>query len=193
MAKVTGLSTTTPDYLLLDTGAFFKNFSIGTDTPATASSKCLGATDGGGTFSAIPTVRQVSVDGGKTNVKGLQTIDEWVITLSVNVKEITAANIKLACGGATSTSSTTITSYTEIKFNDDFTDDDYVDNITWVGTLKGSTKPIYIQLTNAISLNGFTLAVADKSEATVPITLTANYDLADLDAIPAIIYYPPID
>lgn len=187
---ITGLNSGTPEKLLLDAGAFFKNFVLGTDTPATASAKCLGATDGGGTYSAMPTVRQVSVDGGKTNVKGLQTIDDWVITMTVNVKEVTAANIQLALGAATATTSSTVTSATEITFNEDFADDDYVTNITWIGTIKGKNDPVYIVLDNALSLNGLSLSMADKSEATIPITLTANYDLANLDKVPSKVIYP---
>ena len=37
---IRGLTTATPDNLLLGVGAFYKDFVIGTDTPATASSKC---------------------------------------------------------------------------------------------------------------------------------------------------------
>lgn len=187
---ITGLTSATPSNLLLDAGAFFKNFVVGTDTPATASAKLLGATDGGGTFSAVPTVRQVSVDGGKTNVKGLQTIDEWVATMSINLKEHTLDNIKLALGACTVGTAQNPTGYTKVTGNEDFADTDYVDNITWVGTIKGKTKPVIIVLKNALSINGLNLTVADKGEATIPVTITGNYALDKLDEAPFEIYYP---
>ena len=69
---IRSLRTTTPENLLLGVGAFYKNFVIGTDTPATATSKLLGATDGGGTLAIVPQIRQVSVDGAPGDVKGLK-------------------------------------------------------------------------------------------------------------------------
>jgi hypothetical protein len=39
-------------------------------------------------------------------------------------------------------------------------------------------------------LNGLALAVADKNEALVPITLTGHYSLDKLDEVPFDIYYP---
>ena len=44
----TGLTTKTPDNLLLDAGAYFKNYDIAKDTPETAKDKLIGATQGGG-------------------------------------------------------------------------------------------------------------------------------------------------
>ena len=69
-------------------------------------------------------------------------------------------------------------------------DSDYVDNITWAGTISGTDEPVYIVLKNALSLNGLNLAVADKAEAVLPITLTAHYDRNDLENPPYEIIYP---
>lgn len=187
MSKVTGLTSSTPTNLLLGAGAFFKNFVVGTDTVATATEKLLGATDGGGSFSAVPTVRQVSVDGGKANIKELQTIDQWTATMSMNLKEVTKANLELAIGAMKESS---MTDYTKIEAKDDFASTDYCDNIVWIGTIKGKTKPVIIELKNALSINGLSLTFADKNEATIPVTITANYDLTDLEASPFAVYYP---
>lgn len=190
MGIITGLTKNTPEKLLLDAGAFFKDYDVTTDTPATAASKLIGATQGGGSFSAVPTIRQMEVDGSKGNVKGLEAIDGWVVTMVANVKEVTADNIQLALGAATQAISESPENYTKITAKEAFDTTDYIDNLTWVGTLKGSDVPVIIILKNATSLNGLTLTVADKAEAVIPITLTGHYVLANLDDTPFEIYYP---
>lgn len=189
MAVITGLNTNTPQNLLLDAGAFFKNYIVGTDTPSTASAKCLGATSGGGSFNAVPSVRTIEVDGGKGNVRDLMGIDSWEVTMVANVKEITKSNIELALG-AFEAGTSTDTNYDAIVGKVDFEADDYATNITWIGRIKGKTNPLIIQILNPISQNGLNLTVEDNNEATVPITLTGTYSLSDLDTPPFIIYYP---
>lgn len=189
---ITGVTSTTPTKLLLGAGAFFKNYDPATDTPATAAAKLIGATQGGGSFSAVPTIRKIEIDGVKGNVKGLQTIDEWVVTLTSNVKEISVDSIKLALGAATSSASTTPAGYSKITGNADISNSDYLTNLTWVGTLSGSDKPVIIVVENALSMNGLSLSVADKNEAVIPITVTGNYDDSDLETPPFEIYYPTL-
>lgn len=185
-----GITASTPDNLLLDAGAFFKNYDPKTDTPETAATKLIGATQGGGSFNAVPTVRPIEIDGAKGAVAGLETIDAWAITMVANVKEITADNLKLALGAATISTSTSPSGYKKITGNNDITITDYVDNVTWIGKLKGSVKPVIIVMKNALSINGLNLTVADKAEAVIPITLTAHYASDKLDEVPFEIYYP---
>ena len=189
---ITGLTSKTPQNLLLGAGAFFKNYDVKTDTPEKAAAKLLGATQGGGSFNAVPTVRQITVDGGKTNVKELETIDDWVVTMVVNAKEITATNIALALGAVKSEDAETPAGYKKITGKEDFEQSDYQDNITWIGKLKGNDNPVVIVIKNALSLNGLSLSVADKNEATVPITLTGHYNLDNPDEVPFEIYYPKV-
>lgn len=179
----TGLSSTTPSKLLLDAGAFFKGYDKEkTYAQNVTDGKLIGATAGGGSFSAVPTVRKIEVDGAKENVEQLQTIDQWVVTMTANVKEITADSLQLALGASANSSGT-------ITGKEDFTEDDYND-ITWVGKLSGSSNPVIITVKNAVSLNGLSLTMADKAEAVIPITLTGHYSLDDLDTPPFEIIYP---
>lgn len=193
MARFTGLSTSTPDELLLDSGVFLKGEyrTKAAVLAAIGTANCLGATNGGGTFAAVPTVRQAQVDGGVTNIKDLEVIDDWVVTMTANVKSQTVNNIKLALGAAI-VDTTTDTGYTTITGGTEFADSDYTD-ITWAGKLNGHSNPVIIILHNAVSLNGFNLSVADKDEATVAITLTGHYDLSDLDTAPFEILFPNAD
>lgn len=192
----TGVSTNTSKHLQLDAGAFFKNFDPTTDTFDTAkATKLIGATAGGGSFAAVPTIRRIEVDGLKGATKGYETIDEWEVTLTANVKEITSDTLKLALAtgsyaGAKSPSSETSNNYNKITAANDIADADYLTNVAWVGRLSGSLLPIIIIVKNALATNGLTLTVADKSEGVIAMTLTGHYTVSDLDTPPFEIYYP---
>ena len=190
MTVYSGFTATTAEKLLLDAGAFFKDFIVGTDTYATAvtASKLLGATQGGGTFSAVPSIRDIPIDGVKGRAKGLQSIDEWVVTLTVNVKEVSEEILTLALGTGVSAEGTT--GYKTITAGNDLVTADYVTNITWVGRLSGQALPVIIVVKNALSTGGLTLATADKSESTIALTFEGHYDSTELDSPPFEIHYP---
>jgi len=191
MANYSGYTAETPKSLLLDAGAFFKNFYVGTDTFASAvtAGKLIGATSGGGTFSAIPTIRKIEVDGIKGAAKGLQVIDEWVITLMANVKEVKKSTIQNALA-ASSVDTATSANYDIITAKNEIALTDYIDNITWVGLLSGTNAPVVIQVYNALNTGGLTVNVADKAEAVLALTFMGHYTDTDLNTPPFKIYYP---
>ena len=191
----TGVTANTAKHLQLDAGAFFKNFDPATDTFASASSKLIGATAGGGSFAAIPTIRRIEVDGLKGATKGYEALDEWQVTITANVKELTVGALELALttGSHTSVkspSSEASNNYEKIVAANDIADSNYTTNVTWVGRLSGSNLPIIIVVKNALATNGLTLTTADKSEGVVAMTLTGHYTVSDLDTPPFEIYYP---
>ena len=99
----------------------------------------------------------------------------------------------LATGSYTATkspSNATSNNYNKIVASNEIADSNYIDNITWIGTLSGSALPVIIVLKNALCTNGLTLTTADKSEGVVSLTLTGHYDPAYLDNPPFEIYYP---
>lgn len=193
-----GFNKKTMEKLLLDAGAFFKNFSYGNEEgendtydSAVAAGKLLGATKGGGEFSAVAAIRQIEVDGVKGRAKGLETIDSWDVYLKATVLETSAETIKLALGSAT-VDAESDDKYDIITGNADISVDDYVDNITWVGKLSGSEEPVIIQVFNALNTDGLKLTVQDKSEATLPMTFYGHYTPDDLDTPPFKVLYPKI-
>lgn len=193
-----GVTANTPKHLQLDAGAFLKNYDPTTDTWATAKgTKLIGATAGGGSFSAVPTIRRVEVDGVKGATKGFEALDEWVVTMTANVKEITAEAIQLALANGTSTAvkspgTEVSNNYNKVTASNDLADSNYLTNLTWVGKLSGSALPVIIVLKNALCTNGLTLTTADKAEGVVAMTFTGHYDPANLDTVPFEIYYPII-
>ena len=189
---ITGLTSSTPEKLLLDAGAFYKNYDFTKTYDKQDVGSLIGATAGGGSFSAVPQVRKIEVDGGKTNVKQLEVIDGWVVTMTANVKEVTATTLELALGAFKETDATEagITGCKRIVGKENFESTDYAENLTWVGKLSGSEKPVIVSIKNAMCLNGLSLTMADKSEAVIPVTVTGHYDLSDLDTPPFEIIYP---
>lgn len=193
---ISGVTSNTSKHLQLDAGAFLKNYDPTTDTWATAkATKLIGATAGGGSFAAVPTIRRIEVDGVKGATKGFEALDEWQVTMTANVKELTADLLKMALAtgsyaGAKSPSSETSNNYNKITASNELADSDYLTNITWVGRLSGSSIPVIIVLKNALCTNGLTLTTQDKNEGVVALTLTGHYDPSHLDDPPFEIYYP---
>lgn len=189
MKTYTGFNANTADNLLLDAGAFFVNFEVGTDTYETAkATKLLGATRGGGEFKAAMTVRQIEIDGVKGRAKGLEVNDAWEVYLKATVLEINKETLKHAL--ASSKAGTGSEGYDEIVGNNDIELTDYIDNITWIGKISGSDKPVIIQVLNALNTDGLTLTVSDKNEATMVMTFYGHYATDDLDNPPFKIFYP---
>lgn len=191
MKKYSGFTTDTAQSLLLNAGAYFKNYDVDTDTfdSAVLAGKLLGATKGGGEFSAVPEIRQIEVDGVAGRAKGLEVIDSWDIYLKANVLEIKEETIKTGLT-ASNVDTTSNNDYDIITANNNLEVSDYIDNITWVGTLSGSEKPVIIQIENALNTDGLKFTTTDKNEATIALTFYAHYTQNDLDTPPFKIYYP---
>lgn len=191
MKKYSGFTTETAKSLLLNAGAYFKNYDVSTDDfdSAVAAGKLIGATKGGGEFSAVPEIRQIEVDGVAGRAKGLETIDSWDIYLKANVLEVKETTIQSGLA-ASSVDTSTNTDYDIITASNNLEVSDYIDNITWVGTLSGSNKPVIIQIFNALNTEGLKFSTTDKAEATISLTFYAHYTQDDLDTPPFKIYYP---
>lgn len=195
---ISGITAKTPENLVLDAGAFFKNFNVespdGGTTPAdtfesaVTAGKLLGATKGGGGFSAVPQIRPIEVDGARGAVKGMQIIDGWDVKMTAKIVEVTPATIAAALG---TTTTTTVSSKTKITAKVCISDEDYIKNITWVGNLSGSEDPVIIQVYNAFNTKGLEFAFADKGEAIIDTEFVGHYG-DDLSTPPFVIYYPAI-
>lgn len=190
MKTYSGYTEKTPKNLLLDAGAFLKNYDLEKDTfeDAVAAGKLLGATQGGGEFSAVPVVRQIEIDGVKGRAKGLESIDAWEVYIKANVLEVTEETIKVALCASVEGGSNA--KYTTIKGKNYISLDDYIENITWVGTLSGSDEPVILQVFNAINTDGLKITTQDKKESIVATTFYGHYDTEKLDEPPFAIHYP---
>lgn len=188
---ISGFTSKTAEHLLLDAGAFFKDYDVAEDTfeSAVSAGKLLGATRGGGQFNATPEIRQIEVDGVKGRAKGLEVLDSWEVTLGANVLEVTTDTLKMALA-ASEVAPDGAEGYDKVQAKNYLALEDYIDNITWVGTLSGSDKPVIIQVFNVLNMGGLSLQTQTKNEAVTALTFTGHYDAADLDHPPFAIYYP---
>lgn len=191
METYSGFTSNTPKNLLLDAGAFYKNYDVATDTPATASAKLIGATRGGNEFTAKPTVRDIPVDGVKGKAKGLRILDDWDVSLTANVLEMKTSVLDSALATGIVDTSSNLT-YDIVTAANAIVAGDYLDNVTFIGTISGSGNPIIIQVFNALCVDGISIKSEDKKEAVLKLKFEGHYDTDNLSTPPFKIYYPKI-
>jgi hypothetical protein len=178
---LTGVTSTTKTNLQLGAGVLTTAY---TQNGTIEEADIIGATRGGGSFTAVPTERSIEADGIPTNVKGFKVIDEWVVTLNTTMIEFKEATIKLALGGGAT--STTDSSVTTIKATNKVNDTDYKD-VYWIGDTADG-KQIVIKIKNALNSGGLNFTITNKGEGSFALQLVGHYDLADLDSAPFEIY-----
>lgn len=189
--RYTGYTEGTMERRVTGAGAYFKNYDITTDTFTTAvtANKLIGATKGGGEFKAIPSIRQVEVDGVPGKVKGMEEIDSWDVTMTANVIEVTADTLAMALA-ASDITKVEGKNYKCIKGKNTIDVSDYDDNITFLGTVTGFNDPIIIQVYNTLSVAGLTFGTKDKDDTVIPMNFTGHYDASALDEPPFAIFVP---
>lgn len=182
--------------LQLNAGIFIKDFDYSSTADAsalktaiaaaiTAGTDILGATRGGGTFTATREIRTPEVDGMRYGFKGSDFVDSVDAFLSTTLIEVTPDSVAACLGNATSTTSgkkTTIKMHTAIE------DGDYLTNICWIGDLADG-RLVLICLKNALNTADFTLTFTDKGEGTLAAEFHArqaevnDYDYAPFEIV----------
>lgn len=171
---LTGLNAGTAQKIQLGAGAVLKEkYTKGTKL---TEANVLSATNGGITFSAVPTFYTPTIDGAKTHTKGLKMITEWVVTLSFTAVEADASVILKALGCADTSEDGVITGRHTIKA------EDYAD--VFVIGEKANGDVIQITIKNALSTGGLNLTTANNGNGGIAFTLNGHYDLEDLDVAP---------
>ena len=140
----------------------------------------IGATRGGGSFAAVPTIRSIPADGIPDNVVGWKTIDFWTATLSATLIETTEAAIKLAIAGASASTSASVTTITPVQ---GIVASGAHAELYWVGDTQDGKK-IAIKMNKALNNNGFNLTFADRGEGTYAVELIAHYEVSSLSTPP---------
>lgn len=191
MAILSAFTKNTAKNMQLDAGLLVKGLTdILNFNGDIADEKKLGATSGGASFSATPEMRNIfeGIDGAKGNYKDGNVIDNWEITLTATVKEMTANNLKLAMATADIATGNekfdVLTPRMEVKSTD------YIDNICWLGTMNGSSEPMIIELKNVLNTNGISFTAEDKGSGSVELELKAHFDLSKPNEVPFKIYFP---
>lgn len=181
MALKTGLTDRTIVNLQLNAGVLLTTYTKGTDINE---DDIIGATRGGGSFTAVPTVHQAAVDGAPTYTKGLERVDDWVITLNATMVEVSDEAISRALGvGVTKTETGTgTTKDTTFTVKRTVNDADYKD-LYWVGDLSNGQN-VVIKIKNALNTSGLNLTFSDRGEGTYALALIGHFTTDDLDTAP---------
>lgn len=195
---ITAVRTKTFKNLQLNAGAFLVGFDYSTIKTMSAlktalataledETKTLGATRGGGTFTATPEVRNVEADGKRYEFKGSTVFDSWNIFMSGTLMEITPVNMQRILATADVTNDATNNMKT-IRLRTDVKDDDYLDSLVWVGDT--SQGAMLIKLENALNTTGATMTITDKGEGTLPFEFHAHQSsVEDSEYAPVEIVY----
>ena len=153
-------------------------------TPGSGPTGELGATTGGGTFTATPEFRVPGLNGLRKNTKGFMVIDEWEVSLKCSAVELTEAGLLLAAGYGSAATNTNVTTITPAQGL--VPDSEYAD--LWVSGNTSDGKIFAICIKNALNNNGVQLSFADKDTGKYDIDVRGNYTAATLDTPPFIIY-----
>lgn len=195
MGKVlNGFTPDTAKNLQLDAGILVlglekpEEFTGEIKTPA----RSIGATSGGAKFSATPEIRNIfeDLDGSRGSYMSGNVIDNWEITLTATIKEMTAENLRLSLGASDVTKATEDGKYDKITGRVEVKDGDYLKNICWLGTINGSDEPIIIELKNVLNTAGMSFTASDKATGGVDLELKAHFDLINPTEVPFVIYTP---
>lgn len=176
-----GVTSSTTKNIILDAGVVYLNYGL-------ANERILGATSGGNTFTVERETREIEIDGVKGKVKGMRRLISENAMLTVNLKEMSADNIKLALNGAVDTTDLT---HDVITSKGDIADTDYLDNVAIVAPVLGKDTPCIIVLSNALSDgDSLEMSLEDDNESTIELQLSAHYDPNALETVPYEIRYP---
>lgn len=187
-AGVNGVTANTPERIPFGAGTIHKNLKYEGTAWNFLESIC-GATNGGSKLAIVPELVDIPVDGATVAVKGLKEKVGETATMDVNFAELSLDMLVAATLGAIGTSD--VTTHDLIQAKARLTDDDYWENVAFVGkTLKG--KDIIAILENPLVTSGFTNEGKSKEGAVGAYTFTCHADLndEDLTVLPWKIYYP---
>ena len=187
--------------LQLNAGIFIKNFATTAESATNAATlktavtsaitegtNILGATRGGGTFTATREIRTPEVDGMRYPFKGSDFVDSVDAYLSTTLIEVTPKSIAATLGNATS-SVDTGGKVTTIKMHTAIETTDYMTDLCWVGDISDG-RLVMIILKNAINTADFTMTFTDKGEGTLAAEFHARQgSVSDYDYAPFEIKY----
>lgn len=195
--KKTGYSDTTAKNYLINAATIYTGVKYD-DVAGDFTGTLHGATSGGVTLTVEQSYRDIEIDGtSHMKVKGNKVLESATATVTANMKELTAENIRKSLNGTIREAGVGEASvgYQVIETKRYLDDTDYIENMAIVGTLSGTDEPVIAILDNAISTGGLELGTEDNNEAVVEQTYEAHATVEQLDAdqYPWRILFPTVD
>ena len=189
-----GLSTLTADNMVLDAGEVWFNVGI-TELEATNWAAAIagggavrvGGTRGGNSFSPGRTIREMPVDGAIGPVKGFARRASSRPVLTVNMLELTVANLTRSIAAANT--SDTASGLTKLV-GGEIEDADYLTNVALATTLKGQAQPFILVVHNALVLEAPEFSFADEDEMVLTVSFVGHVTAAAPNTEAFTIYHP---
>lgn len=186
--KSSGITANTPQNIMLGAGTIHKGFTFA-DGKWNFEESLIGATSGGTKFSIVPEFMDIEVDGALVKVKGLQQKIGETATMEVNFVEMTPELLKMCVVGDTA-ASTDYEGYSEIKSRARIKEEDYIENLAYVGHKTDGT-PIIIIFEHAICTSGLEVEGKNKEAGVFAGTFECVADISpEADTLPWKILYP---
>lgn len=179
MTLRTGISSNTEKRLILDAGAFYRNYGE-TDE------ELVGATRGGATFTVEREDRDSELDGMKGPIKGLKRVVRHTARLEVTLVEVSQQTfLDLTRGSETSDGT-----HRTVTPDNDIDSGDYYTNMAIVAEMMNTSDPIILKLLNALPSQEWDISTEDQDEGEVSMTVEAHYTNSSLDDPPYRILLP---
>lgn len=169
----------TPRNVVMGAGAVYFNYG-------TVSEVCIGATQGGATFTVEREFKDLEQDGVLGKIKGLRVKTKVDAMLKVNALELNTTNFPKYYAGFTL--DTGAVEYDKLTEDVSIETTDYIDNVAIVAeTFDG--QDVIIILKNVLGDGAIELALENQSEVVPEVTFSAHF-LSDADDIPYEIRFP---
>lgn len=190
----TGLTADGFKKLVLNAGAFVAGFDPSSYTSVVAlktalataladTTKSLGMTRGGGSFTVTREMRQVEADGIRYRFVGDTFVDSADAYLSTTLIQVGDPDILKNVMG-TVTADTTTTGKTVLQLKTRLEEGDYLEDLCWVGDIADGGL-VVIHMLNAVNTADLAITITDKGELTLPVEFHAfQSDVEDYDVAP---------
>jgi len=181
MTRRTGVDATTVNFITFGPGECFIDYGE-------AGARQLGATDGGSEFNVERTMRQIAFDGVIAPVEGSDRIESVIARLTVNLKDITSADVALAIAGGNLAANVPV-GWDRIT-GGEIAAADYLTNIVLICEHSSLANDVIFWLFNPIAQPPLAAVMNDKGEWVLPMVFEARVTGAAPNTEPWAIDYP---
>lgn len=186
--KSSGITADTPKNIMLGAGTIHKGLTLA-DGKWNFEESLIGATSGGSKFSIVPEFMDIEVDGALVKVKGLRQKVGETATMEVNFIEMTPELLQMCVVGDVN-ESVDYEGYSEITSRARLNENDYIQNLGYVGKKTDGT-PIIIIFEQAICTSGLEVEGKNKEAGVFAGTFECVADISpEADTLPWKILYP---
>lgn len=182
-----GITENTPKEILFGAGVYYKNLKFNSNA---WEGVILGATKGGGKIAITPEYLPLEVDGASVKVKGMTKKVAEAGNMEINLTEINEGLVKTALH-LEADDTEQISGYTKLVTKANIEDEDYLENIAFVGE-RNDGKKIIVIMPNALCTSALELNGVNKEQGSYALNFECHADLTadDLTKLPIEIYTP---